>query len=68
MRAHTHKAIIIISDGEDNASRCTVHQLRDAVREADVQVYAIGIIDWSSYSQFQPSQGPTGSALLDEIT
>ena len=65
---HTRKAIIIISDGEDNASRCTVHQLRDAVREADVQVYAIGIIDWSSYSQFQPSQGPSGSALLDEIT
>ena len=65
---HTRKAIIIISDGEDNASRCTVHQLTDAVREADVQVYAIGIIDWSSNSQFQPSQGPSGSALLDEIT
>lgn len=65
---HTRKAIIIISDGEDNASHCSVHELRDAVRQADVLVYAIGIIDWYGYSQSQPPQGLMGSALLDEIT
>ena len=64
---HTRKAIVIVSDGEDNASHCSISELRDAVREADVLVYAIGIIDRDDYSQTWPSQSPLGSALLNEI-
>jgi VWFA-related protein len=64
---HTRKAIIIISDGEDNASHCTVRELKETVRKSDVLVYAIGLTDSSSYSQSWPAQNQTGSALLNEI-
>lgn len=64
---YTRRAIIVISDGEDNASRCSVKQLKDNVREADVLIYAIGIIDSSAYQTSRPEALP-GSALLNEIT
>ena len=64
---HTRKAIIIISDGEDNASHCSVGELKEAVRQADVLIYAIGIGDSATSSQTWPPQKLTGSALLDDI-
>ncbi|MEJ7607082.1 MAG: VWA domain-containing protein [Bryobacteraceae bacterium] len=39
------KAVIILSDGGDNSSRYTESEIRNLVREADVQVYAIGIFE-----------------------
>ena len=39
------KAILVISDGGDNHSRYTPRNIKAAVRESDVQVYAIGIFD-----------------------
>ena len=39
------KAILIISDGGDNASRYTQAEVKNAVRESDVLVYAIGIYE-----------------------
>jgi VWFA-related protein len=39
------KAIIILSDGGDNSSRYTESEIKNAVREADVQVYAVGIFE-----------------------
>jgi len=41
------KAILIISDGGDNSSRYTQTEVRNAVREADVQMYGIGIFEES---------------------
>jgi Ca-activated chloride channel homolog len=40
---YSRKALIIISDGEDNSSRWTVPELNAAVREQDVLIYAIGL-------------------------
>ena len=40
---HAKRAILIISDGQDNSSRYTFRQLRRAVMESDVSLYAIGI-------------------------
>jgi len=60
---HNRKAIIIISDGEDNASQCSVRDVKDAVRESDVVIYAMGITNSGGYSQDFP-----GSPLLKEIT
>jgi len=37
------KALLIISDGQDNNSRYTYKELRNRVKEADVQIYSIGI-------------------------
>jgi Ca-activated chloride channel family protein len=42
---YDRKALLIISDGGDNRSRYTEGELRRAVRESDVQIYAIGIFD-----------------------
>jgi len=45
-KAHNpRKAILIISDGGDNSSRYTQSEVRNFVREADVQIYAIGIFE-----------------------
>ena len=64
---HTRKAIIIISDGEDNSSRGSMVQFKAAVREADVLIYAIGI----ESGDYNPTWGPqvvSGAAFLREIT
>ena len=60
------KAILIISDGGDNNSKYTAAQIESLVREADVQVYAMGI--------YEPSIIPTlsteevsGPKLLSEL-
>ena len=50
---NARKAILIISDGGDNSSRYTESEVKSAVREADVQIYAIGI--------FEPYGGMGGS-------
>ena len=42
---NARKALLIISDGGDNHSRYSVGDVMSAVREADVQIYAIGIFD-----------------------
>jgi len=39
------KALLVISDGGDNRSRYGVKDIKAFVREADVQIYAIGIFD-----------------------
>jgi len=62
---YTRKAIILITDGEDNASRHSLSELRQAVGEADVQIYAIGIID--ALGAFGTAEGSIGPALLKGI-
>ena len=39
------KALLIISDGGDNHSRYTESEIKSMVKEADVQIYAIGLYD-----------------------
>jgi Ca-activated chloride channel family protein len=58
------KALLIISDGGDNHSRYTENEIKSMVKEADVQIYAIGIF---SASPSQPEE-VAGPALLNEIT
>ena len=42
---YQRKALLIVSDGGDNNSRYTENEVRSAVKEADTQIYAIGIFD-----------------------
>ncbi len=59
------KAILLITDGEDNHSRYTFSQVKEFVKEQDVQIYGIGIVDdWNS----QLGAGRTGRALIEELT
>jgi Ca-activated chloride channel family protein len=39
------KALIVISDGGDNHSTYTPEQIREAVRAADVEIYAMGVFE-----------------------
>jgi len=67
-KAHNpRKAILIISDGGDNASRYTEREIRNAVREADVQIYGIGIFEprESRDLSWEEIMGPT---LLSDIS
>ncbi|HEX7285036.1 MAG TPA: VWA domain-containing protein [Candidatus Angelobacter sp.] len=58
------KALLIISDGGDNHSRYTEHEIKSMVKEADVQIYAIGIF---SLAPYQPEE-VSGPALLTEVS
>jgi Ca-activated chloride channel family protein len=39
---HDKKAIVIITDGEDNSSRYSFGEVKELAKESDVQIYAIG--------------------------
>ena len=41
--SNPRKALLVLSDGEDNNSRYTAGELLSRVRESDVRVYAIGL-------------------------
>jgi Ca-activated chloride channel family protein len=60
---YERKALLVISDGGDNRSRYTEGELRRAVRESDVQIYAIGIFDM--YAPTPEEQ--TGPLLLADM-
>jgi len=61
---HERKALLIISDGGDNHSRYTESEIKDLVKEADVQIYGIGLYDQVARTQEERA----GPALLAEIT
>jgi Ca-activated chloride channel family protein len=61
---HQKKALLIISDGGDNRSRYTESEIKSMVKEADVQIYAIGIFD----RDFKTTEERLGPQLLGEIT
>jgi len=58
------KAIVIVSDGGDNHSQYTAAQIESLVREADVQVYAMGVFEPSIRLTPEEISGPR---LLSEI-
>jgi VWFA-related protein len=64
---HARKAILIISDGGDNSSRYTVNEVKRMVREGDVQIYAIGIMDPLPLRTRSPEE-MAGAALLSDIS
>jgi VWFA-related protein len=68
MRKATNKrkALLIISDGGDNSSRYTESEIKNLVREADVQIYAIGIFEPIS-SRGRTPEELSGPSLLGEI-
>ena len=61
------KAILIISDGGDNSSRYTETEVRNAVREADVQIYAIGIYE-PIMGRGRTTEEYNGPGLLTELS
>jgi Ca-activated chloride channel homolog len=60
------KALLLISDGGDNSSRYTETDIKNLVKEADVQIYAIGIYEPVGARSRTPEE-LAGPGLLTEI-
>src|SRR6266404_4033748 len=66
--AHNAKrALLIISDGGDNHSRYNMNDVKNFLKEADCQLYAIGIYD-SMEKRSRTYEELYGASLLSELT
>lgn len=64
---YSRRAVLVISDGEDNHSRYTERELLDVLRESDVTLYSIGVdIRPAQYSPDNPIQR-TGADVLSGL-
>jgi Ca-activated chloride channel family protein len=61
---YERRALVIISDGGDNRSRYTEHDVKSLVKEADVLVYSIGVFD----AEFRTMEERMGPELLSEMS
>ncbi len=58
------RALLLISDGQDNNSRYTFNELRKLLKESDVTLYGIGILSGSDAGS---AMGMEGQGILDEL-
>ena len=61
---HPKRALLLISDGQDNNSRYTFSEVRRLLKESDVTLYGIGILSGSDAGS---SMGMEGQGTLDEL-
>jgi Ca-activated chloride channel homolog len=64
---NSRKALLVISDGGDNRSRYTQGELKSVVKEADVQIYSIGIFDPNA-TDAEEIMGPAVLSDISDIT
>jgi Ca-activated chloride channel homolog len=64
--SHNKRAILIISDGEDNYSRYTLGDVRRLVKESDVIIYAVGILGPELNASLKGRV--SGRRVLEELT
>lgn len=63
------KALLVVSDGGDNHSRYTETDVRNFLKEADCQLYAIGVYDANDMGRSREERyGPTLLAELAEMS
>ena len=62
---YKRRAILLITDGGDNASRYTMRDIRKLVQESDVEIYAIGLFETFFFNSFEEFMG---KKWLREIT
>ncbi len=63
--AHPKRAILLISDGQDNNSRYTFSEVRRLLKESDVVLYSIGILGGNDPGS---SLGMEGQSILEELS
>jgi len=61
------RALLVISDGGDNHSRYTENDIKRAVKESDVQIYAVGIFEPMA-SRARTTEEAGGPGLLAELS
>jgi len=62
---YERKAVVIISDGGDNASRYSLREIKSMVQESDVQIYAVGLFETFFVNTIEEK---LGRIWLGEIT
>jgi Ca-activated chloride channel homolog len=62
--SHQKKAVLIISDGEDNNSRYKFTEVRRMCKESDVNIYSIGLYDRNDANGL----GLQGQSFLTELS
>ena len=62
---HNRNALLLVSDGQDNASRYSYGELRKRLKEAGVQIYCIGIVEMGAAAG--GALDTQGQAILEEI-
>ena len=62
--AHPKRALLLISDGQDNNSRYSFNELRRLLKESDVVLYGVGILSGGDAGS---SLGMEGQGILDEL-
>ena len=61
--SNKRKALLLITDGEDNHSRYSFADIKEFAKEGDVQIFAIGIV--SPFSEL--NRGRTGRAIIEDL-
>lgn len=62
--SHPKRALLLISDGQDNNSRYTFNELRRLLKESDVVLYGVGILGGGDAGS---ALGMEGQGILDEM-
>jgi len=62
---YKRRAILLITDGGDNASRFTMREIKNLMQESDVQIYAIGLFETFFFNTLEEKMG---KRWLREIT
>jgi len=65
---HRRKALLIISDGGDNHSRHHLGQIKRALQDSDVEVYAIGIFDTGPFKTVEEALGKKWLSQITDAT
>src|SRR5262249_15113304 len=61
--SNSRKALLLITDGEDNHSRYTLSDVKELAQERDVMIYSIGILN-----EFDPRfSGYSGAPILANL-
>jgi len=65
---YSRRALVIISDGGDNASRYKLREIKSLIAESDVMVYAIGIFGTGPFKSFEEAMGERWLSTMTDVT
>jgi Ca-activated chloride channel family protein len=65
---YSRRALVIISDGGDNASRYKLREIKNVIAESDVMVYAIGIFGRGPLKSLEEAMGERWLSTMTDVT
>ena len=65
---YERKAILILSDGGDNASRYKLREIKSVVQESDIQIYAVGLFETFFFNTIEERLGKVWLGEITDVT